>query len=82
MINEASIIPYTNNWKRQRVAPQHTSSFNAKNEFEMSLYWHLDMVRNDGGNIVEELDKMIAKYPRQKIDRDKFLNYFLQPIFE
>ena len=40
------------------------------------------MVQNDGGNVIEELDKMIAKYPKQKIDKQKYLDYFVRPIFE
>jgi hypothetical protein len=40
------------------------------------------MVLQDGGNVEEELDKMIQKYRNQNIDRDKILSHFIKPIFE
>ena len=83
MIEEASIIPYSNNWRQQRANPVNTNPQTGfKGEFEMSLFYHLQMIQNDGGNVVEELDKMIAKYPKQKIDKQKYLDYFVRPIFE
>ena len=83
MINEASIIPYTQNWKEIKLPKQNNHYYNDfKSEFELSLYYHLDMVLQDGGNIEEELDKMIQKYRNQNIDRDKILSHFIKPIFE
>lgn len=83
MIDEASIIPYNNNWRQQRINPIYTNTqIDFKNEFELSLFYHLQMIQNDGGNIVDELDKMIRKYPKQHIDRQKYINYFIRPIFE
>lgn len=83
MINEASIIPYTQNWKQTKLANQNNHYYNDfKSEFELSLYYHLDMVLQDGGNVEEELDKMIQKYRGQNIDRDKILSHFIKPIFE
>ena len=83
MINEASIIPYTQNWKQTKLTNQNNHYYNDfKSEFELSLYYHLDMVLQDGGNVEEELDKMIQKYRGQNIDRDKILSYFIKPIFE
>lgn len=83
MINEASIIPYTQNWEQTKLANQINHYYNDfKSEFELSLYYHLDMVLQDGGNVEEELDKMIQKYRGQNIDRDKILSHFIKPIFE
>ena len=31
---------------------------------------------------VDELDKMIRKYPKQHIDKQKYIDYFIRPIFE
>lgn len=83
MIDEASIIPYNNNWRQQRINPIYTNTqIDFKSEFELSLFYHLRMIQNDGGNIVDELDKMIRKYPKQHIDRQKYIDYFIRPIFE
>jgi hypothetical protein len=83
MIDEASIIPYTQNWKQTKLTNQNNHYYNDfKSEFELSLYYHLDMVLQDGGNVEEELDKMIQKYRGQNIDRDKILSHFIKPIFE
>lgn len=83
MIDEASIIPYNNNWRQQRINPIYTNTqIDFKSEFELSLFYHLQMIQNDGGNIVDELDKMIRKYPKQHIDRQKYIDYFIRPIFE
>ena len=83
MIDEASIIPYTQNWKQTKLTNQNNHYYNDfKSEFELSLYYHLDMVLQDGGNVEEELDKMIQKYKGQNIDRDKILSHFVKPIFE
>lgn len=83
MINEASIIPYTQNWKQTKLVNQNNHYYNDfKSEFELSLYYHLDMVLQDGGNVEEELDKIIQKYKGQNIDRDKILSHFIKPIFE
>lgn len=81
MINETSIIPYTNNWKQVKLPKQNNHYYNDfKSEFELSLYYHLDMVLQDGDNVEEELDKMIQKYKGQNIDRDKILSHFIKPI--
>lgn len=83
MIDEASIIPYSNNWRQQRANTVNTNPQTGfKGEFEMSLFYHLQMVQNDGGDVVAELDKMINKYPKQNIDRQKYIDYFIRPIFE
>ncbi len=83
MIDETSIIPYTQNWKDVKLPKQNNHYYNAfKNEFELSLYWHLEMIINDGGNLEEEIDKMIKKYPNQNIDKQYWMNKFTQPIFE
>lgn len=83
MINEATIIPYTQNWKQTKLPKQNNHYYNDfKSEFELSLYYHLDMVLQDGGNVEEELDKMIQKYKGQNIDRDKILSHFIKPVFE
>ena len=83
MIDEASIIPYNNNWRQQRINPIYTTTqIDFKSEFELSLFYHLQMIQNDGGNIVDEIDKMIHKYPKQHIDRQKYIDYFISPIFE
>ena len=83
MIDEASIIPYNNNWRQQRINPIYKNTqINFTSEFELSLFYHLQMIQNDGGNIVDELDKMIRKYPKQHIDRQKYIDYFIRPIFE
>jgi hypothetical protein len=83
MIDEASIIPYNNNWRQQRINPiQINPQIDFKGEFEMSLFYHLQMIQNDGGDVVAELDKMIRKYPKQHIDRQKYMDYFIRPIFE
>jgi hypothetical protein len=83
MIDEASIIPYSNNWRTQSTSQtNNVSQNNFKGEFELSLFFHLQMIQNDGGNVIEELDKMIHKYPKQNIDRQKYIDYFIRPIFE
>ena len=81
MINEASIIPYTQNWKDVKVYKQN-NHYDLKSEFELSLYYHLDMVLQDGGNVEQELDNLIKKYPYQNIDKNKILNKFIQQINE
>ena len=43
MINEASIIPYTQNWKDVKL-PKQNNNYDLKSEFELSLHYHLDMV--------------------------------------
>mgnify|MGYP003397183046 CR=1 FL=1 len=81
MINEASIIPYTQNWKDVKVPKQTNHYYNDfKSEFELSLYYHLDMILQDGGNVEQELDNLIKKYPNQNIDRQKILNKFIRQI--
>jgi hypothetical protein len=83
MINEASIIPYTQNWKQTKLTKQNNHYYNDfKSEFELSLYYHLDMILQDGGNIEEELDKMIKKFPNQNINKAEILSNFIKPIFE
>ena len=83
MIQEATIIPDTQNWKQTKLPKQNNHYYNDfKSEFEQSLYYHLDMILQDGGNVEEELDKMIQKYRGQTIDRDKVLSHFIKPIFE
>ena len=83
MINEASIIPYTQNWRDVKLPNQDNHYYNTfKNEFELSLYYHLEMIVNDGGNLDEEIDKMIKKYSNQNIDKQYWINKFTQPIFE
>lgn len=79
MINEASIIPYTQNWKDVKL-PKQNNHYDLKSEFELSLYYHLDMVLQDGGNVEQELDNLIKKYPYQNIDKNKILNKFIQQI--
>ena len=79
MINEASIIPYTQNWKELKVHKQN-NHYALKSEFELSLYYHLDMVSQDGGNVEQELDNLTKKYPNQNIDKNKILNKFIQQI--
>ena len=76
MINEASIIPYTQNWKDLKVYKQN-NNYDLKSEFELSLYYHLDMVLQDGGNVEQELDNLIKKYPNQNIDKNKILNKWI-----
>ena len=83
MIHEESIIPYTKNWKTIK-SPQ-IQQINIKDQFTSSLILHLDMIRRDGGNVIEELDKLINKYsknPNIKINRDEILSIFMCPIFE
>lgn len=81
MINEASIIPYTQNWKDVKL-PKQNNHYDLKSEFELSLYYHLDMVLKDGGNVEQELDNLIKKYPNQNIDKNKILNKFIRQINE
>lgn len=81
MINEASIIPYTQNWKDVKL-PKQNNHYDLKLEFELSLYYYLDMVLQDGGNVEQELDNLIKKYPYQNIDKNKILNKFIQQINE
>lgn len=81
MINEASIIPYTQNWKDVKL-PKQNNHYDLKSEFELSLYYHLDMVLKDGGNVEQELDNLIKKYPNQNIDKNKILNKFINQINE
>ena len=38
------------------------------------------MVLQDGGNVEQELDNLIKKYPNQNIDKNKILNKFIQQI--
>lgn len=81
MITEQTIIPYTQNWKQTKLPKQNNHYYNDfTSEFELSLYYHLDMIRNDGGNVEQELDNMIKKYQGQKIDREKILSYFIRQI--
>ena len=81
MINEASIIPYTQNWKDIKLHKQNNYYYNDfKSEFELSLHYHLNMVLQDGGNVEQELDNLIKKYPNQNIDKNKILNKFMQQI--
>ena len=70
MINEASIIPYTQNWKDVKL-PKQNNNYDLKSEFELSLHYHLDMVLQDGGNVEQELDNLIKKYPNQNIDKNE-----------
>lgn len=79
MINEALIIPYTQNWKDLKVHKQN-NNYDLKSEFELSLYYHLDMVLKDGGNVEQELDNLVKKYPYQNINKNKILNKFIQQI--
>lgn len=80
MINE-TIIPYTQNWRDVKLPKQNDYYYNDfKSEFEISLYNHLDMVLQDGGNIEQELDKMIQKYKNQNINREKILSHFIHQI--
>lgn len=80
MINEA-IIPYTQNWRDVKLPKQNDHYYNDfKSEFEISLYNHLDMVLQDGGNVEQELDKMIQKYKNQNINREKVLSHFIHQI--
>ena len=82
MINE-TIIPYTQNWKDVKLPKQNDYYYNDfKSEFEISLYNHLDMVLQDGGNVEQELDKMIQKYKNQNINREKILSHFIKQINE
>ncbi len=82
MINE-TIIPYTQNWRDVKLPKQNDYYYNDfKSEFEISLYNHLDMVLQDGGNVEQELDKMIQKYKNQNINREKILSHFIQQINE
>lgn len=87
MIDESSIIPYSNNWKQQTNNNiQTTSVGNSKNgEFISSLILHLDMVLNDGGNVFDELDRIIKKYeknPFVKIDKEQILSRYNKQINE
>ena len=82
MINE-TIIPYTQNWKDVKIPKQNDHYYNDfKSEFEISLYNYLDMVLQDGGNVEQELDKMIQKYKNQNINREKILSHFIKQINE
>lgn len=82
MINE-TIIPYTQNWRDVKLPKQNDYYYNDfKSEFEISLYNHLDMVLQDGGNVEQELDKMIQKYKNQNINREKILSHFIKQINE
>ena len=82
MIDE-TIIPYTQNWRDVKLPKQNDYYYNDfKSEFEISLYNHLDMVLQDGGNVEQELDKMIQKYKNQNINREKILSHFIQQINE
>lgn len=82
MINE-TIIPYTQNWRDVKLTKQNDYYYNDfKSEFEISLYNHLDMVLQDGGNVEQELDKMIQKYKNQNINREKVLSHFIKQINE
>lgn len=82
MMNE-TIIPYTQNWRDVKLPKQNDHYYNDfKSEFEISLYNHLDMVLQDGGNVEQELDKMIQKYKNQNINREKILSHFIQQINE
>lgn len=82
MINE-TIIPYTQNWRDLKLPKQNDYYYNDfKSEFEISLYNHLDMVLQDGGNVEQELDKMIQKYKNQNINREKILSHFIKQINE
>lgn len=81
MINDAAIIPYTQNWKQIKIPNQNNHYYNDfKSEFELSLYYHLDMVLQDGGNVEEELDKMMKKFPNQKINKEAILSHFITQI--
>ena len=56
MIDEASIIPYNNNWRQQRINPtQINPQIDFKGEFESSLFYHLQMILNDGGDVDEKI---------------------------
>ena len=84
MLDEAAIIPYTNNWKHTRVnnMPQYIQT-NKNGEFISGLIYHLDMVLNDGGNVFDELDKIIYKYrnnPYVKINKEEILRRYTQQI--
>ena len=82
MRNE-TIIPYTQNWRDVKLPKQNDYYYNDfKSEFEISLYNHLDMVLQDGGNVEQELDKMIQKYKNQNINREKILSHFIKQINE
>ena len=84
MIDEASIIPYTNNWKQTRAnnTPQYIHT-NKNGEFISGLIYHLDMVLNNSGNVFDELDKIVYKYrnnPYVKINKDEILQRYTQQI--
>lgn len=82
MINE-TIIPYTQNWRDVKLPKQNNHYYNDfKSEFEISLYNHLDMVLQDGGNVEQELDKMIQKHKNQNINKEKILSHFIKQINE
>ena len=81
MINEAVIIPYTQDWKNTKLNKQN-NNYNIQNEFELSLYYHLESIINDGGNLEEEINKLIKKYPNQNIDKQYLINKFNTNIFE
>ena len=84
MINEASIIPYTNNWKQTRA--NNTLQYihtNKNREFILGLIYHLNMVLNDGCNVFGELCKIVYKYrnnPYVKINKDEILQRYTQQI--
>lgn len=81
MITEQNIIPYTQNWKQVKLPKRNNNYYNDfKSEFELSLYCHLDMVLQDGGNVEEELDKMMKKFPNQKINKEEILSRFITQI--
>ena len=82
MIDEAAIIPYTNNWKQIRA--NNTLQYihtNKNSEFISRLIYHLNMVLNDGCNVFDELDKIVYKYinnPYVKINKDEILQIYTQ----
>ena len=83
MINEASIIPDTQNWRDVKLPKQDNHYYNTfKNEFELSLNNHLEMIVSDGGNLEEAIDEMIKKFPNQNINKQYWINKFTQHIFE
>ena len=80
MIDEAVIIPYTQDWKNTKLN-KHNNNY-IQNEFELSLYYHLESIINNGGNLEEEINKLIKKYPNQNIDKQYWINKFNMNIFE
>ena len=52
------------------------------NSFQ-GLIYHLNIILNDGGNVFDELDKIVYKYrnnPYVKINKDEILKRYTQQI--